>query len=185
MVLVLNSGNNGISERSLIGTGFANGVALRAGNNGGAKQIRVTFEAAIAAWNWQVDHAAIGIWAGTGANTPVELTFSGAHGFNIAQGATITSHWVTVPPFTTSNVLVVITDQSASNGTAGYTEFNLANSSGSNLTVESLFGFPPFEARVILSDAHRKIHLHFTDRSAAAQSSHQRSQRSAEARLAG
>jgi superfamily I DNA/RNA helicase len=39
--------------------------------------------------------------------------------------------------------------------------------------------------RAILRDAHRKIHLHFTDRSAAAQSSHQRSQRSAEARLAG
>jgi hypothetical protein len=133
----LNSGNNGISERSLIGTGFANGVALTAGNNGGAKQIRVTFEAAIAAGNWQVDHAAIGIWAGTGANTtntPVELTFSGAHGFNIAQGATITSDWVTVPPFTTSNVLVVITDQNASNGTAGYTEFNLANSSNNYAT---------------------------------------------------
>jgi hypothetical protein len=59
------------------------------------------------------------------------------------------------------------------------------NPSGSNLTVESVLGFPPVEARAILRDAHRKIHLHFADRSAAAQSSHQRSQRSAEARLAG
>ena len=54
--------------------------------------------------------------------------------------------------------------------------------SGSNLTVES-FGIP-VEARALLRDAHRKIH-HLADRSAAAQRSHQRSQRSAEARLAG
>ena len=56
--------------------------------------------------------------------------------------------------------------------------------SGSNLTFESLLGFPRFAACASLRDARRKIHHRFVGRSASAWKSHRRSQCRAEVRVA-
>lgn len=88
------------------------GYAMRArcnGLTGGGDQVRVRFVAS----NSQVfaiDNASIGVlggatWPNMTTNPPVRLTFSGANGFSIAAGATITSDWVDLV-FTSSDVLV-------------------------------------------------------------------------------
>src|SRR5262249_44939527 len=65
-----------------------------------------------------VNHAGIGVWNGTLADTtatPVELTFGGGnHGFNIASAASITSDLVNLSGFTASDKLVVIIDMNSS-----------------------------------------------------------------------
>jgi hypothetical protein len=119
---LFNNGDSGLTLRGLYGIGFANNVALTSGNNGGDWPVRVTFKADSSNGNWQVDHASIGVSTGVGSNTtatPVELKFGGASGFIVAQGTSITSDWVLIPAFTTSNVLVVIYDQTTGNNSAG------------------------------------------------------------------
>jgi hypothetical protein len=96
------------ADTGFVGGSLRNTVTIT-GNSLG--RVRVTFKAGPTT-GLIVDHAAIGI--GTGSNgattaTPLELLFSGGHGFNIAANATITSDWVTLA-FTTANVLVVIID---------------------------------------------------------------------------
>ena len=63
-----------------------------------ATQVRVTFKARVSgtAIGMQLDHASICMQSTTYncISQPVELTFSGGHGFNIAAGASITSDWV-------------------------------------------------------------------------------------------
>src|SRR5712664_4830438 len=74
---------------------------------GGAQgQIRATFKAASAA-TFKTDHCSIGISATEPGTTavPTELLFSGAHGFTISNGATITSDWVNFSGFTSSDKL--------------------------------------------------------------------------------
>lgn len=100
------SGNEGIS--------FRNVVPITAGALG---QVRVTFKAPAA--GTKVDHASIGISTGSVGNTtatPVELTFSGAHGFTLGANASIVSDWVNLSGFTSSDLLVVIFDQNAATG---------------------------------------------------------------------
>jgi len=79
-------------------------------------QVRVTFNAASAgsaAGGLQLDHASIGIQTGANDATtavPVELLFSGAHGFTIADGASIVSDWANLAGFTSANKLIVVMD---------------------------------------------------------------------------
>jgi hypothetical protein len=91
---------------------------------GGAQsQVQVTFTGK-AGSTTVVDHASIGISTGTNSNTtttPVELTFSGGHGFTFPNGSTnITSDWVNLSGFTSSNKLVVIVDFDATTGGGDY-----------------------------------------------------------------
>jgi hypothetical protein len=84
-------------------------------------QVRVRFVASAAAGNFTADHASIGIDLGdsTGSTTatPVELLFSGAHGFNISQGTTITSDWANLN-FLITDKLMIIFDLNAASGGA-------------------------------------------------------------------
>ena len=57
---------------------------------------------------------------------------------------------------------------SMSPGTASARDARVASASGSNLTFESLLGFPRFAACASLRDARRKIHHRFVGRSASA-----------------
>ena len=98
----------------------------------GGAEVRVTFEAP-ASGSTVADHAAIGVFAGTNADTnatPVELKFSGSSGFTITNGAQIVSDWATLTT-TTANKLVVIVDH---NGSSGGTVRKLSPvASGNNL----------------------------------------------------
>jgi uncharacterized protein (TIGR02217 family) len=79
---------------------------------------------------FKTDHCSIGVWTGTDFNTvstPVELTFSGGHGFDIAHGETILSDWINLE-FSSSDKLVVVAD--IASGTYGP-----AQSSGQGSTV--------------------------------------------------
>lgn len=112
------NGNQSLSFRSVCPiTGNAQG------------QVRATFQASSSVsgdGDFTVDHCSIGVSTqstvgATGAYdttaTPVELTFSGGHGFNLTtDNQTITSDWVTLAGFTTSNLLVVTIDQSSTGG---------------------------------------------------------------------
>lgn len=96
---------------------------------GGAQgQVRVTFAAPVAN-NLTILNAAIGISAqdatGSTTATPVELLFSGGHGFNITGGNSITSDWVNLSGFTSSDKLIVIVD--VDGGGAGEVSYVLAN----------------------------------------------------------
>ena len=80
-------------------------------------QVRVTFQAGTGT-NMVTDHCSIGVSVGGGnpqntTATPVELTFSGGHGFNIAANATIVSDWVNLS-FNSSATLVVVMEAVAS-----------------------------------------------------------------------
>lgn len=118
------SGNEGFSFRNIL---------LITGNAQG--QIRVTFKAA-SAGTFKVDHASIGIYSGSGsANTtatPVELLFSGAHGFTVSNGATITSDWADLAGFTSANNLVVIEDFNSGAGSGAESQ-NPAAPNGNTL----------------------------------------------------
>jgi hypothetical protein len=109
-------------------------------------QVRATFQSA-SGGPLTAAHCSIGVWAGSGqaatTATPVELTFSGASGFAIATNSQITSDWVNLAGFTSSNKLVVIFDVGSSNNlnrqwvTASYeywsggsNSYNVASPSG-------------------------------------------------------
>src|SRR6185437_10235803 len=80
-------------------------------------QLRATFQAGPAGLS--CDHCSIGVSNGTVADctaVPVELTFGGGHGFNIAGNATIVSDWVTLAASGTPTFVVVM-DTSASGNT--------------------------------------------------------------------
>lgn len=84
--------------------------------SGGGTQVRVRFVASAAA-SLTLDHASVGIRtsnADTSA-TPVELLFSGASGFTITAGNTLTSDWADLT-FLSSDTLVITCDVAASNG---------------------------------------------------------------------
>lgn len=107
------SGNNGLSLRNVF--------AITGGSLG---QVRVTFSTPGGS-PAVVDHASIGIATGTLSNTtaaPVELTFSGGHGFTFPATSTpsIVSDWVNLPGFTSSNDLVVVMDLNATTGGGDY-----------------------------------------------------------------
>lgn len=100
-------------------TGFS--VRQPAAVTGGGNQLRATFAASTVA-ALATDHVSVGIQSSTSAvtTTPTytfpgiaEILFSGASGFSIASSATIVSDWTTFT-FTSSNVLIVIMDISAS-----------------------------------------------------------------------
>lgn len=120
------SGNEGFS--------FRQRVALTGGSQG---QTRVTFKANSTV-GWKVDHCSFGKWTGTSANgptttTPKELTFSGASGFSIAAGGTITSDFVSDPAsYTSSDSLIVIMDFTAG-GTLGNEKINNGPVTGADL----------------------------------------------------
>lgn len=96
---------------------------------GGGGQIRVTFEAS-GANTWKVDNASIGIStlanaaAATGAGTdsettatPIELLFDGGlNGFTLTAGQTKTSDWASLSGFTSTQLLVIVQDVSATGG---------------------------------------------------------------------
>jgi hypothetical protein len=80
------------------------------------------------------DHCSIGIWDGVAAQSdctaaPVELTFGGGgHGFTISGAyESVTSDWVNLSGFTSSDKLVVIIDVSS---TSSYSMFSNFASSG-------------------------------------------------------
>jgi hypothetical protein len=80
-------------------------------------QVRVTFQAGTGS-NMVTDHCSVGVSVGGGnpqntAATPVELTFSGGHGFNISPNTTIVSDWVNLS-FGGTATLVVTLDRVAS-----------------------------------------------------------------------
>lgn len=129
------SGNEGVSVRNVFAiTGNAQ------------DQVRVSFRAASAA-TFKTDHASIGLSTGTLSNTtatPVELLFAGGHGFTVSNGGTVTSDWVNLSGFTSSDKLVVIYDINAVAGSGanaqninstGNTVFFQAASSSYNLAV--------------------------------------------------
>lgn len=113
------------TDRGDVGLGsFRNVIAITGGALG---QVRATFKAG-ASNPYVIVHASIGIWSGSTmitTATPVELTFSGASGCTIPAATTLTSDWVNLSGFTSSNSLVVVedfnsatsrsTDQSSSN----------------------------------------------------------------------
>lgn len=76
----------------------------------GGNQVRVRFVAS-GTQVMIVDNASIGVLGGATApncttNPPVRLTFSGANGFSIAAGASITSDWVNLT-FLSSDAFIV------------------------------------------------------------------------------
>ncbi len=107
------SGNNGYSFRCRVTT-----------TAGGLGQVRVRFIAPDAN-TFQTDHVSIGLAVtsptppsagGTSTQaTPVELLFTGASGFTITAGNTLTSDWATLA-FNNGDDLVVIIDFHSSNG---------------------------------------------------------------------
>lgn len=101
------------TDRADTGTGsFRNVIAITGGSLG---QVRVTLKAGTGN-TYVLAHVGIGIWSGTTmitTATPVELTFSGASGCSIPAGTTLTSDWVNLSGFTSSNSLVVIEDFNA------------------------------------------------------------------------
>lgn len=78
-------------------------------------QVRVTFVAAIG-FAFALDHASIALCSSgaDAAETPTELLFSGASGFSIAAGQTITSDWTTFTLTESSGYLVISDLSSAS-----------------------------------------------------------------------
>lgn len=124
------SGNSGITIRSVLTiTGGALG------------QVRATFTSPGGSAT-TFDHASIGISNGTDGDTtaiPVELTFSGGHGFTLSgAGGSVTSDFVNLSGFTSSDHLVVTLDFNASTGggvyginttTAGATGYALVGAS--------------------------------------------------------
>lgn len=102
-------GNDGFSFRDV--------CTITAGALG---QVRCTFKCATGS-TFGADHCAIGISTGSASNTtatPVELTFAGAHGFSLTSAQTITSDWVNLSGFTSSDKLIVIVDFSGTGGGA-------------------------------------------------------------------
>ncbi len=85
-------------------------------------QARVTFQARPAAVGMKLDHASICVQSTTYncASAPVELLFSGAHGFNIAAGATITSDWANIVVSSSAGTVYTKTLSSQQTGWAGY-----------------------------------------------------------------
>jgi hypothetical protein len=113
------SGNAGLSVRQV--------VAITGASQG---QVRVTFQAAVGS-ALVVDHCSIGVES-TVYNTvatPVELLFTGAHGFNLTAGGTIVSDWANFSCLTTDH-LVLVFDCNAT-GPAGWRE--LASVTGATL----------------------------------------------------
>src|SRR5882762_839333 len=89
---------------------------------GALDQVRVTLKASGSA-ALHTDHCSIGVLAGAQPNTvavPVELTFSGASGFSILAGASITSDWVNFSGFTSSNKLIIIFDVNSGAGSGNF-----------------------------------------------------------------
>jgi hypothetical protein len=80
---------------------------------GGAQgQVRVTFKNGVGS-TAICNNASIGISNGTTHNTtatPIELLFSGLHGYTLASAASITSDWANLSGFTSSDKLVVDMD---------------------------------------------------------------------------
>jgi hypothetical protein len=91
-------------------------------------QVRVTF-AAPAAANLTTDHCSIGVSkqdsTGSTVATPVELTFAGVSGFNIAGGTSITSDWVNLSALVTDKLIVVCDINAAGNGQISYVPANI------------------------------------------------------------
>lgn len=147
-------------------TGYSLREITDVANAFGGNDVRVTFVAP-STGTMPTNNCGIGVWNGTTFQTvsvPVELLFSGAHGFSISNGATIVSDWVTLPT-TTSNRLVVIADLTTAGSislrrrttgvpagssyykTAGGATYNLANPSGMNAGNPYLVGFNTIEVR--------------------------------------
>src|SRR5258705_7785439 len=118
------------SDNANDGFSIRNVVALTGGAQG---QVRATFQAS-SSQSFHTDHCSIGISTGTNANTtatPIELKFAGASGFNITSGTTITSDWVNLSGFTSSDKLVVIFDCN-SGANSGNFEDNLSSANCTN-----------------------------------------------------
>jgi hypothetical protein len=112
----------------------------------GGTRARVRFEAP-ASGTFFCDNAAIGVRTGTGfatVATPVELLFSAASGFTIANGTQITSDWATLT-FADTDTLIVIMDVGAASADRSLVEagagafrltfdsYNVASDSGFSL----------------------------------------------------
>ena len=83
----------------------------------GQDQVRVTYHAN-STLTTAVANCSVGILTGGAADTastPVELLFSGSHGFSISANSTITSDWANLTGFTQTDSLVCICDFGASN----------------------------------------------------------------------
>lgn len=83
---------------------------------GALDQVRVRF-VSHSGLGWATTNVSIGIWTGVTMKTtatPVELLFSGSSGFSIGSGSTITSDWVNLTGFTSSDKLVVVMDFTSS-----------------------------------------------------------------------
>lgn len=123
------------------GLSIRNELPITGGSLG---QVRVTFASAAGA-NLITDHCSIGVSAqnGTGSSTatPIELTFTGASGFNIGPSSTIVSDWVTLA-FAITDLLIVDLDTNASNGGIVYdtVDTNYRNT-GASYNVQTVAGF--------------------------------------------
>lgn len=140
------AGNAGLSFRESYGS-----------LSGSADQIRVTFEASTANGAFQVDHCSIAVIGGstypnvdstnpsTGVTQPVELLFSGASGFNIAQSGTLASDWMNLKLRATDTIAVIFDHNSISGGAhrrtaaLSYNAFSKAASASYN--VASVTGY--------------------------------------------
>lgn len=128
------------------GTTCRSEVAITGGAQG---QVRVTFVAPAAA-NFTLLHASIGISkldsTGSTTATPVELLFTGAHGFNITGGNTIVSDWANLSGFTGSDKLIVVVDvDGGGNGEISYvigsdTEYEKAATASYNVATVAGYG---------------------------------------------
>jgi len=119
------SGDEGITARER--------VPLIADSQG---QVRVTFVCSTTAGQrFKTDHCSIGVQSGGSSGetiaTPVELLFSGASGFDLANaagGTTLVSDWANLS-FVSSDNLVVIMDFTAA-GSGGFPRFKASAATG-------------------------------------------------------
>lgn len=102
------SGGENYSERILIKAVKSSGTS-----------VAITFQASSAA-QWDTDNVSIGVQAASGnpfdtKATPVELKFSGASGFSIAAGGSLTSDMASLS-YDIGDTLVVTLDNATTNG---------------------------------------------------------------------
>ncbi len=110
------SGDAGYSMRNVIPTSGAGGT-----------EIRVWIKAAAAA-ALNLDFASVGISNGTASETtaaPVELLFSGGHGFTFTAGEEKDSDWMTLTT-SPSFIAVVTVDFAATNGNIAWANSGVA-----------------------------------------------------------
>lgn len=89
---------------------------VASGLSSGGTELRATFVAATSGNHFRTDHVSVGIGASPAPNTtatPVPVLFSGAHGFDISPGQSITSDPVTIT-WVATDTLVFNMDLNAS-----------------------------------------------------------------------